>query len=80
MCVNGLGARFLFAGRFSVNCFVGVQLGDSVLAMVVTDLAELFEDLGLILFRGFLVSLGNTFEVFAFRFRTHKTPYCLGKV
>ena len=50
MGVNGLGSRFLFAGRFSVNRFVRVQLGDRVFAVVVTDLAELREDPGFILF------------------------------
>ena len=50
MGVNGLGSRFLFARWFSVNRFVRVQLGDSVLAVVVTDLAELREDPGFILF------------------------------
>ncbi len=80
MGVNGLGSRFLFARWFSVNHFVRVQLGDSVLAVVVTDLAELLKDLGLSFFRSFLVTLCDAFEIFPFRFRTHKTPYGLGKV
>ena len=66
MGVNGLGSRFLFAGRFSVNRFVRVQLGDRVFAVVVTDLAELLKDLGFILFGSFLVALCDALEVFPF--------------
>jgi len=80
VAVDGLGSRFMFTGWFSAGRFVSVELGDSVLAVVVADLAELFENLGLIDFCSFLVALGNALEVFAFRFRTHKTPYGLGKV
>jgi len=80
MVVEGLWTRFLFARRFSVDRFISVQLGDGVLAVVVTDLAELFKALRLIVFRSFLIAQGNTFEVFPFRFWTHKTPCGLGKV
>ena len=67
LVVDGLWSRLLFARWFPVNGFIGVQLGDRVLAVVVTDLAELREDPGFIFSRSFLVALGNAFEVFPFR-------------
>ena len=45
--VDRLWPRLLFARWFSVDGFVCVELGDRVLAVVVTDLAEFFKDLGL---------------------------------
>ena len=80
LVVDGLGAGFLFSRWFSVNRFVCVKLGDRILAVVVTDQAELFKDLGLAGFRSFLIALCDAFEVFPFRLRTHKTPCGLGKV
>lgn len=46
MCVNGLGTRPLFAGRFPMDCFVGVKLCNGVLAVVVANRTELREDFG----------------------------------
>ena len=50
LVVDRLWPRLLFARRFSVDCFVRIKLGDRVLAVVVTDLAELREDSGFVFF------------------------------
>ena len=61
-------------GLFSTIFFESQEFGDSVFAVIATDLAEFVKDTGFILFGGFLIARGNAKKVMSFGFGTHKAP------
>ena len=61
-------------GLFPTVFFESQEFGDSVFAVIATDLTEFVKDVRLILFGGLLIARGNAKKVMSFGFGTHKAP------